>query len=228
MELRLRTVGRGNTRPTGGATRRSLVAALVIVSATLLVAGTTMLGIAMAPAFTPRAEAVGAVGRAQLALPTTSPAPSPASRAFGPPLPAAPYPSDLPVDGVSFVLRVPVVGYSATVHEGVTPAVLSKGPGHYPTTSWPGRPGNIGVAAHNSAWLSFGRLKAGDRVEIRTEHALYVYEITGSRIVDADDRTVLAQTADNRLTLTTCYPLWAPVTPPDRIVFTAREIGAVA
>ena len=113
------------------------------------------------------------------------------------------------------------------VHEGVTLSVLARGPGHYTSTPWPGQQGNVGVAGHNTPWLSFGRLKAGDRVEIRTQNGLYVYEITGSRVVDPTDRTVLAQTRDDRLTMTSCYPLWSGALATQRLVFTAIRIGGV-
>ena len=133
-----------------------------------------------------------------------------------------------PTDGVSFEIRVPAVGYSALVRQGVSLNVLDGGPGHYPGTPWPGQVGNVGVAGHNTFWLSFNRLKTGDRVEIRTQHGLFVYEITGSKVVAPNDRTVLAPTLDSRLTLTTCYPLWAGILATKRLIFTAREIGGVA
>jgi sortase A len=133
-----------------------------------------------------------------------------------------------PIDGVTFEIIVPALGYQAMVRQGVGASVLYLGPGHYPGTPWPGQPGNVGVAAHNEYWLSFNRLRVGDRVEIQTEHALYVYEITGSEVVSPNNRTVLAATNDNRLTLTTCYPLWAGVFATQRLIFTAREIGGVA
>ena len=103
--------------------------------------------------------------------------------------------------------------------------VLSRAAGHYTTTSWPGQDGNVGIAAHDSYWLSFARLAVGSRVEIVTQHALFAYTITGWKIVDGGDRSVLAQTQDNRVTMTTCCPLWSPVTPADRIVWTARQVA---
>lgn len=173
--------------------------------------------VAMPPAVTsPSAAAAPATAPA---VPSSQPQPQPQAR---PPAAAA------PTDGVTFELRVPAVGYSAMVRQGVSLSVLGNGPGHYPSTPWPGQGGNVGVAGHNTFWLSFARLKTGDRVEIRTQHALFIYEITGSRVVSPGDRTVLAPTADHRLTLTTCYPLWAGALATKRLVFTARQIGGVA
>ena len=114
-----------------------------------------------------------------------------------------------PVDGVDFAIRVPKIGYLAAVAEGVDARTLAAGPGHYPDTAWPGRPGNVGVAAHNVYWIRFGDLKPGDQVMLDTRWGTYTYRVTGTRIVRPDDRTVLVQAGPPRLTLTTCWPLWA-------------------
>jgi len=140
----------------------------------------------------------------------------------------APAPVDGPVKGIAFQMRIPAIQYSAAVVEGVDRKDLARGPGHYPTTAWPGQSGTVGVAAHNMYWLSFNRLKAGDRVELRTAHGLFVYEIAGSKITVASDVGVLEPTGRPSLTLTTCYPLWAGVLATKRLVFFAREIGGVA
>jgi sortase A len=198
-----------------------------------LVTGVAILVTSLAPYFasppraaglTPLRAVVGpTVDQSVVLAPTTPAALLPAA---SPKLPAAPI--QTPVDGVWFEISVPAVGYRAVVRQGVGLNVLDGGPGHYPSTPWPGQPGNVGVAGHNSFWLSFSHLKLGDRVEIQTQHGLYVYEITGSKVVSPTDRTVLAANADNRLTLTTCYPLWAGALATARLVFTAREIGGVA
>ncbi len=135
---------------------------------------------------------------------------------------------DRPVNGVAFQISIPALGYSATVYEGVDLKTLEKGPGHYPTTAWPGHPGNVGVAAHNVYWISFSRLKAGDQVEIKTRRGLFAYEITGSKIVDPSDPHILDSTNEHQLTLTTCWPLWAGAFATQRLVFSAKEIGGVA
>jgi sortase A len=203
--------------------------ALAVGSIAFLV-GLTLLLTSLAPLFVQRSDSATIV--APIAGPKTS--------ALGPLVAVAPSPSlpgpkpdtvaqrpDTPVDGVSFDMRIPVLGYSAMVHQGVSLNILGGGPGHYPTTAWPGHPGNVGVAAHNVYWLSFNRLKVGDRVEIQTQHGLYTYQITGSKVTDPNDRTVLAATSADRLTLTTCYPLWAGAFATQRLVFFANEIGGV-
>ena len=133
---------------------------------------------------------------------------------------------DGPVNGVAFTMRVPALNYTATVVEGVDAASLEHGPGHYPTTAWPGRPGTVGIAAHNVYWIAFSRLAPGDRVEVTTRNGGYAYEITGSKITDPNDRSVLAPTTAHRLVMTTCYPLWAGALATQRFIVFARELTA--
>ena len=131
---------------------------------------------------------------------------------------------DGPVNGVAFTMAVPSLGYAATVREGTGSEILDQGPGHYAGSAWPGQVGNVGVAGHNSFWLAFSRLKAGDKVTLTSRRGTFTYEISGSRVVDPSDRTVLAPTADPELTLTTCYPLWAGAFATQRLIFSARLV----
>lgn len=208
-------------------------AALLALGSFALVAGVLILLSTFAPYFiNPTSALALALPQPSLAFPASDTAAvvAPAGN-FVVPAVAAPeaqaVPAQTPVDGAWFEMRVPAIGYHGAVRQGVGLNVLDGGPGHYPTTPWPGQPGNVGVAGHNTFWLSFSHLKSGDRVEIQTQHSLYVYQITGSKVVSPADRSVLAATSDNRLTLTTCYPLWAGAYATQRLIFVAREIGGV-
>jgi sortase A len=120
-------------------------------------------------------------------------------------------PGDLarPVDGLDFRLRVPKLGYTAIVREGVGLNVLATGPGHYPATGWPGQGGNVAVAAHNVYWIQFDQLRPDDRLVLDTRYGTFEYKVTGTRIVTPDDTSVLQPRPDRQLTMTTCWPLWA-------------------
>jgi sortase A len=124
----------------------------------------------------------------------------------------------------AFALRVPKIGYYAAVREGVSLSVLATGPGHYPTTAMPGKPGLVGVAAHNTFWIPFGQLGAGDTVVLETRYGKFTYRITGTRVVNPDDTGVLAPTPDPRLVLTTCWPLWAGNLAPQRLAIFAQQL----
>jgi sortase A len=143
-------------------------------------------------------------------------------------VPAHPQPPDPawlhPVDGVDFDLAVPKLGYAAAVGEGVSAPSLAAGPGHYPAMAWPGQPGNVGVAAHNGYWLHFDQLQPGDLVLLQTRWGDFRYRVVGRRVVWPSDRSVLVATPDDRLTLTTCWPLWAGAFARQRLVITAIQV----
>ncbi len=227
MPFRLRKVGRIDSGPAIRLRERRMSAVLLAIGSVALVSGAAIVFTSLSPYF--MNPATSAQQPAQLS-PTVdqsivvAPTSGAALQLQASPVAVAAAPVQAPVDGVWFAIRVPAVGYSAVVRQGVGLDVLAGGPGHYPSTPWPGQPGNVGVAAHNTYWLSFSHLKAGDRVELRTHSRTYVYAITGSRVVSPGDRTVLAPTKDARLTLTTCDPLWAGPLATKRLVFTAREI----
>ena len=127
-----------------------------------------------------------------------------------------------PANGVDFAIKIPKLHYFAAVKEGITSTVLYSGPGHYPQTPWPGDPGMVGVAAHNVYWIDFPKLVRGDEVDVQTRYGEYQYRVTGSRVVNPSDRTVLVPDASGyHLTLTTCWPLWAGAFATQRyVIFT--------
>ena len=130
-----------------------------------------------------------------------------------------------PVGGVDFAIAIPKLHYFAAVKEGISSGVLYSGPGHYPQTPWPGEPGMVGVAAHNVYWENFPELKPGDEIDLQTRYGSYRYRVTGSRIVDPSDRTVLIPGADGyHLTLTTCWPLWAGAFATQRFVIFTDQV----
>jgi sortase A len=132
-------------------------------------------------------------------------------KAPAPAIPAEQPQPDLmqPVAGVDFAIRVPRLDYYAAVREGVDSTILYSSPGHYPGTPWPGQPGMVAVAAHNVYWIDFPQLAKGDEVDLETRYGTFRYSVTGTRIVQPDDRSIVVQGAGRHLTLTTCWPLWA-------------------
>src|SRR5438105_1913211 len=141
-----------------------------------------------------------------------------------PATPADPVITPVPVDGVDFAIRVGKIGYYAAVQEGVDLNVLASGPGHYPATPWPGQPGNVGVASHNTYWIKFADVQPGDEIDLETRYGTYKYVVTGSKIVWPDDRTALAPKPGKQLTLTTCWPLWAGAFAQQRLAIFASQV----
>jgi sortase A len=130
-----------------------------------------------------------------------------------------------PVKGVDFAIRVPKLHYFAAVREGVASKILYSGPGHYPGTVWPGDQGTVGVAAHNVYWINFPQLALRDEIDLETRYGTFRYRVTGSRVVNPDDRTVVVPDDPGyHLVLTTCWPLWAGAFATQRYVIFAEQI----
>lgn len=142
---------------------------------------------------------------------------------------AAPQPSGTPgpdPDRAYAVMRIPKLGVTVPVARGVSKAqVLNRGyVGHYPQTAKPGAPGNFAVAGHRNThgepFRRLDRLRTGDRIEVETSAARYVYEVAGTVPQTLPgDGTVLEPVPyssvhpsarmngpGNYLTLTTCTP----------------------
>lgn len=151
---------------------------------------------------------------------TASAAPAPVAT----PTPTRAPAQHVPAVTAAFAIRVPKIGYYAAVREGVSLDILATGPGHYPATTLPGRPGLVAIAAHNTFWIPFGQLGAGDSVILETRSGKFNYRITGTRIVNPDDRSVLVPTSDPRLVLTTCWPLWAGNLANQRLAIFAQQV----
>lgn len=133
-----------------------------------------------------------------------------------------------PVKGIDFAIRVPRLHYFAAVREGIDSTILYSGPGHYPGTVWPGDAGTVGVAAHNVYWINFPQLAVKDEIDLETRYGTFKYRVTGSRIVNPDDRTVLvAHELGNHLVLTTCWPLWAGAFATQRYIIFAQQFYPV-
>ncbi|MGH7904115.1 MAG: class D sortase [Candidatus Dormibacteraceae bacterium] len=129
-----------------------------------------------------------------------------------------------PVDGVDFAIDIPRIGYDHAVQEGVGAMVLLAGPGHYAGTAWPGQMGNVGVAAHNTYWIHVDSLKVGDEIDLLTRWGNFKYHVTAFQIVKPSDVAVLAQKpGQHRLTLTTCWPLWAGAFATQRFIISAVQ-----
>ncbi|WP_225802857.1 class E sortase [Streptomyces sp. NK15101] len=107
--------------------------------------------------------------------------PGPSSAA--PPLPAASSES-APGSAAAFaVLRIPRLGLTVPVAEGVSKrSVLDKGyAGHYPGTGGVGRVGNFALAGHRNThgepFRYINRLRDGDEISVRTRARTYVYRV---------------------------------------------------
>src|SRR4051794_4073779 len=155
------------------------------------------------------------------AVPTTTIPPTTAPPATAPPRPAF-------ADGDPVArLEVPRMGLDEIVVSGVGTDDLKKGPGHYSQTPLPGEHGNAAVAGHRTTYgapfLDIDQLAPGDDVIATTYAGRFVYKVTGTVVVPPSEISVLDDTPDDRITLTSCDPKYSAT---NRIIVTAAFDGA--
>lgn len=125
------------------------------------------------------------------------------------PLPTKEQPPDLG-DGVALI-EIPKIDVKKIVVEGVRVEDLKKGPGHYPGLSFPGEKGNVVISGHRTTYggpfYRLDELTIGDQIKL-TDRAgqTFIYRVSQTKIVRPDDLSVVVQTTEAKLTLTTCNP----------------------
>ncbi len=103
-------------------------------------------------------------------------------------------------------LKIPSLDVNVKIYEGTDSKTLAKGAGHFPETSiWDG---NVAVAGHNRGTnCYFGQihtLELGDKITLSTRLGTRAYEVTSVSKVSEMDRSGLAASRTNMLTLYTC------------------------
>ena len=103
-------------------------------------------------------------------------------------------------------IEIPALGLSVRIYQGTDSKTLVKGVGHFEDTSiWEG---NVCLAAHNRGANSyFGQLHTldiGDRIKLTTKLGTRTYKVTDIFKVSEADRSGLADSGENMLTLYTC------------------------
>jgi sortase A len=115
---------------------------------------------------------------------------------------------------------------SAVAREGVDARTLRGSAGHVPGTALPGRSGNAAFAAHRDTFFApLKDVRNGDEIAVTTPGGEFLYQVTGTRIVDPDDVSVLDHTPEATLTLVTCYPFDYIGSAPQRFIVRARLLG---
>ena len=103
-------------------------------------------------------------------------------------------------------IEIPTLGLSVRIYQGTDSKTLAKGVGHFEDTSiWEG---NVCLAAHNRGANSyFGQihtLNIGDKITLTTKLGTRTYQVTDVSKVSETDRSGLADSGENMLTLYTC------------------------
>lgn len=103
-------------------------------------------------------------------------------------------------------LKIPAIGLNVKIYQGTDSTALKKGAGHFEDTSiWDG---NVALAAHNRGVTNhFGQihtLEVGDKITLTTRLGTRTYAVTSVSKVAETDRSALAPSTNNMITLYTC------------------------
>lgn len=124
-------------------------------------------------------------------------------------------------------LSIPALGKSLPVFEGTAEDELVKGVGHFAQSVLPGENDNCVLSGHrDTVFRQLGELKIGDLLVVQTSAGVFTYAISNTRIVEADDRTVIVPTDHAVLTVSTCYPFYYVGDAPQRYIVVADLVSS--
>ena len=121
-------------------------------------------------------------------------------------------------------LEIPRLGVTIAILEGTSAKTLRLGVGHIKGTARPGEPGNSGIAGHRDTFFRpLKDIRTDDEIRIQTANGVSRYQVDWVRVVSPDDTDVLGPTAENSITLITCYPFQLIGAAPERFVVHANK-----
>ena len=125
-------------------------------------------------------------------------------------------------------LVIPSIGIDEAVLESDNIGVIDNGgTWRRPATSTPNKGGNTVIVGHRfygqggSTFYNLDKLSINDTLAVYWEGKEYLYSVADVKVVRPSSIEIEAPTADDRLTLYTCTPLW---TARDRLVIIAKPI----
>ncbi len=110
-------------------------------------------------------------------------------------------------------IHIARLGITAIVVQGTDSNSLTKGPGHYANTEFPGQGRTIGIAGHRTTYGAWFRhiddLRKGDQLTLRMPYGVFAYAVTSHRIVDNSDWSIIKDVGYEQVVLSACHPLFA-------------------
>jgi len=111
-------------------------------------------------------------------------------------------------------IEIPRLGVDTVFVQGTRWAQdLSRGPGHYERTSFPGLGKTVGIAGHRTTFgAPFRRidnLAAGDAVLLELPYGTFRYRVFDHEVVDSDDWSVVRNRGFDTVMLSACHPLYS-------------------
>jgi sortase A len=120
-------------------------------------------------------------------------------------------------------IQIPRIGHTYNIIAGTDTRSLEAGPGHYPSTAFPGMGQTVAVAGHRTTYLApfrfLNQLTAGDRIFVTMPYGKFTYVVQYQRIVQPTQTSVIDDVGYDRLVLSACTPLYSAA---QRIIVFAR------
>jgi len=125
------------------------------------------------------------------------------------------------------ILKIPRIHLDMVVVEGTDTESLKKGPGHYTETAYPWQDhGRVAIAGHRTTYLhpfyDLNEMKEGDPVIMETVYGTFRYVVTRVFVITPDNSSVLDQTKNPTLVLTTCNPRYSAA---ERLIVIASRLS---
>jgi len=120
------------------------------------------------------------------------------------------------------ILTIPDLHRKLIIVQGTGGKELKKGVGHFIQSVLPGEKDNCVISGHReTTFRQLYKLKVGNSIIVQTSAGTFTYEVSSTRIVNKDDKTVIVPTRSAVLTMTTCYPFNFIGDAPDRYIVSA-------
>jgi sortase A len=118
---------------------------------------------------------------------------------------------------------IPRIGIGFDVVQGTDEHSLELGPGHYPSTAFPGLGQTVAIAGHRTTYLEpfrdINELRHGNRIVLQMPYATFTYVVQYLRIVPPTAWWITDNVGYERLVLSACNPLYSAA---QRLVVFAR------
>jgi sortase A len=92
-------------------------------------------------------------------------------------------------------------------------ADLSKGPGHYMNTPFPGMGSSVAIAGHRTTYGAWFRhiddIRNGDTITLQMPYATFTYRVQMHQVVSNTDWGIIKPQGYERLVLSACHPLYS-------------------
>lgn len=124
-------------------------------------------------------------------------------------------------------LTIPSIDAVLPIFHGTDEDELLKGVGHFAGSVLPGENDNSVLSGHmDTVFRRLGEVAKGDLLVVETSAGTFTYKVKMTRIVDADDRTVIVPKPKATLTVSTCYPFdFIGPNAPERFILVADLVS---